>query len=190
MRNSVGSLYAGGIVQVEVFHMNPQPASLVRNLIVAAVCAVTAACGGHDIYRRAPEPAVTTVPPAPAVPPRSVGEQAAIIAVRQIGIPYRYGGSSRSGFDCSGLVQYAYSHAGKQIPRTTASQWRSLQAVDRDDLQTGDVLFFRIKGKVSHVGMYLGDGRFVHAPSTGREVTVAALDAPYYRKTFVRAGRP
>jgi len=121
---------------------------------------------------------------------RNAGEQAAIVAVRQLGVPYRYGGSTTQGFDCSGLVQYAYSQAGKSIPRTTASQWRSLQPVARDSLRVGDILFFNIEGKVSHVGLYLGSRRFVHAPSSGREVTIAELDSAYYRKTFVRGGRP
>ncbi|WP_197492978.1 C40 family peptidase [Woeseia oceani] len=119
-----------------------------------------------------------------------MGERAAVVAVRQVGMPYRYGGASRDGFDCSGLIQYAYKQAGVTVPRTTGSQWRGLRAIDRDDMQVGDVLFFRIRGRMSHVGMYLGDGRFVHAPSSGREVTIAALDSPFYQRAFIRAGRP
>jgi len=94
------------------------------------------------------------------------------------------------GFDCSGLVQYAYSKAGRQIPRTTSEQWRKLTPVNAERLRVGDLLFFRIDGSISHVGLYLGDRRFVHAPSTGREVTVADLDSAFYRKTFVRGARP
>ncbi len=120
----------------------------------------------------------------------NVGEQAAVVAVRQLGVPYRYGGSTSKGFDCSGLVQYAYSQAGKSIPRTTAAQWQRLQPVAASNLRVGDVLFFNIEGKVSHVGLYLGRRRFVHAPSSGREVTIAELDSAYYRKAFVRGGRP
>lgn len=120
----------------------------------------------------------------------SVGEQAAVVAVRQLGVPYRYGGSTTDGFDCSGLVQYAYAKAGRAIPRTTRAQWRSLQPVAVQNLRVGDLLFFDIDGKVSHVGLYLGSRRFVHAPSTGREVTIEELDSRYYRKTFVGAGRP
>ena len=120
----------------------------------------------------------------------SVGERAAVVAVRQLGVPYRYGGSTTGGFDCSGLVQYAYAQAGIAIPRTTRSQWRSLQPVAVQNLRVGDLLFFDIDGRVSHVGLYLGSRRFVHAPSTGREVTIEELDSGYYRKTFVRGGRP
>ncbi len=121
---------------------------------------------------------------------RDVGEQAAVVAVRQLGVPYRYGGSTTNGFDCSGLVHYAYSKAGKSIPRTTAGQWRNLQPVAANSLRVGDILFFNIEGKVSHVGLYLGSRRFIHAPSTGREVTIAELDSVYYRRAFVRGGRP
>lgn len=113
-----------------------------------------------------------------------------MIAVRQVGIPYRYGGASRDGFDCSGLVYYAYRRAGVSLPRTTRTLWDGLRPVARSEMRVGDVLFFRVSGKVSHVGLYLGQGRFVHAPQSGREVTVAALSTPFYRQAFIRAGRP
>lgn len=120
----------------------------------------------------------------------TIGEQAAVVAVRQLGVPYRYGGDGKNGFDCSGLVHYAYSKAGKAIPRTTSAQWRKLQPVAASNLQVGDVLFFNIGGKVGHVGLYLGSRRFVHAPSTGREVTIEELDSAFYRMAFIRGGRP
>jgi cell wall-associated NlpC family hydrolase len=119
-----------------------------------------------------------------------VGKQAAAVAVDQVGVPYRYGGSNPSGFDCSGLVQYSYSRAGKQLPRTTGQLWTSTRSVGRHELRTGDLLFFRIDGKMSHVGLYLGGQRFVHAPSSGRKVSVASLDSPFYDAAFTRAGRP
>lgn len=118
------------------------------------------------------------------------GERAAAIAVTQIGVPYRYGGSDTRGFDCSGLVHYAYRRSGMTIPRTTADLWRHATPVPRAELRTGDILFFDIDGKVSHVGLYLGDGRFVHAPSSGKAVAVANLGSGYYRRAFVRGGRP
>jgi len=148
------------------------------------LAALLAACGGHEAVRRLPPS------PEPVAAPRALNERAAVVAARQVGVPYRYGGMGRGGFDCSGLVHYAYREAGKAVPRTTATLWRSLSPVGRADLRIGDVLFFRIAGRISHVGLYLGDGRFVHAPSSGREVTVAALDAPFYREAFIRAGRP
>lgn len=136
-------------------------------------------------------PAPTIALPAPRQSAAdSPGEQAAIVAVRQIGVPYRYGGATPRGFDCSGLVQYAYQKAGVSLPRTTAQQWRDFSPVDKRDLRVGDVLFFNISGQISHVGLYLGQGRFVHAPSTGHEVTIAELAGSYYARRFVRGGRP
>jgi cell wall-associated NlpC family hydrolase len=120
----------------------------------------------------------------------ATASSAADYAVQQVGVPYRYGGSDTSGFDCSGLVHYSYARAGKSVPRTTDGLWRASDPVPTGDLRRGDVLFFRIEGKVSHVGIYLGGDRFVHAPSSGREVTVEKLDSPYYERSLVRAGRP
>lgn len=118
------------------------------------------------------------------------GHQAAAVALQQVGTPYRFGGATPHGFDCSGLVQYAYSRAGMRVPRTTGQLWAQLQPVPPRKMQPGDVLFFRIEGKMSHVGLYLGDSRFVHAPSTGQTVSVAMLDAPFYKASLIRAGRP
>ena len=127
--------------------------------------------------------------PSPDRPTSSLGERAAAVAVDQVGTRYRYGGDSPQGFDCSGLVHYAYGQAGLNVPRTTGQLWAAAANVDRDDLRTGDLLFFRIDGKMSHVGMYIGQRRFVHAPQSGRSVSVASLDAPFYRKALLRAGR-
>lgn len=120
----------------------------------------------------------------------SVGQQAASIAVHQVGLPYRYGGSAPTGFDCSGLVHYSYQRAGKAVARTTAQLWDSTSAIDRRDMRPGDVLFFRIEGKMSHVGIYIGDNRFVHAPSSGKSVSIESLSSDFYRSAFIRAGRP
>jgi len=147
---------------------------------------------GHEPVRRLPttDGSARTVYSIPKNERRTAGEQAAVVALRQIGVPYRYGGTTSQGFDCSGLVQFAYGIAGKRIPRTTSEQWRQLTPVNGNSMQIGDLLFFRIEGKISHVGLYLGDRQFVHAPSTGRHVTVAELDSDFYQQTFVRAARP
>lgn len=104
-------------------------------------------------------------------------------------MPYRFGGQAPSGFDCSGLVHYSYLHAGKPVPRTTRQLWNHTDAVSRSDLQRGDLLFFEIDGKMQHVGMYIGDDRFVHAPSSGKRVQVASLDWDFYSDALLRAGR-
>lgn len=128
--------------------------------------------------------------PVPIAQHQNTGERAAEIALSQVGVPYRYGGSTASGFDCSGLVQYSYQRAGKNVPRTTGQLWSSTSTIQRNELQAGDLLFFSFEGKMSHVGMYVGGGRFVHAPSSGKQVSVAKLGSSFYSAAFVRAGRP
>ena len=128
-------------------------------------------------------------PPVPDSSARSPGAQAAAVALDQVGVRYRYGGNGPQGFDCSGLVHYAYRQAGVSVPRTTGELWAAAADVDRNDLRAGDILFFRVEGKMSHVGMYLGERRFVHAPQSGQRVSVASLDAPFYRTALLRAGR-
>jgi len=110
----------------------------------------------------------------------------AALAMR--GEPYRYGGEAPGGFDCSGLVSYAAKQAGFRIPRTAEEQLQSGIPVKRDALQPGDLVFMRIPRKL-HVGIATGDGKFVHAPSTGGRVRVDPLDAQPYRDGFVAARR-
>lgn len=117
-------------------------------------------------------------------------QRALAIAVDMVGTPYRYGGTSPDGFDCSGLVYYAYSKVGIQTPRTTTAQYRQTKRVPVADLQPGDLVFFTLsRGSISHVGIYLGDGRFVHAPSSGKRVGYASLHNPYWRSRLSGAGR-
>lgn len=118
-----------------------------------------------------------------------VGSRAAVAAHRQVGAPYVYGGSSPRGFDCSGLVHFSYSEVGHAVPRTTSALWQAATPVDRGELRAGDILFFNVDGKMSHVGLYLGERHFVHAPSSGKFVSVETLDSPYYSRALLRAGR-
>lgn len=112
----------------------------------------------------------------------------AAVAVR--GRPYRLGANGPRAFDCSGLIQYAYRQAGIQIPRDTSRQFRQAHAVDPDDMREGDVIFFAIDGiRVSHVGLYAGDGRFLHSPSPGKRVSWANLDNDYWASRFAGVGR-
>lgn len=160
-------------------------------LLPLALALIMAGCGGQPPAHAPESPvAVERQLPRNDARPRSVGERAAVIAVRQVGVPYRYGGNTVSGFDCSGLVQYAYASVGKSLPRTTTDLWRQTRPVRVNALEVGDVLFFDIEGKIAHVGLYLGDRRFVHAPASGREVSIEELDSAFYRQAFVRGGRP
>lgn len=116
--------------------------------------------------------------------------RAARIASEQVGIRYKYGGATpNTGFDCSGLVQFAYQQAGQSVPRTSAAQYSASTRISLDEARPGDLLFFARWRKVNHVGIYIGDGMFVHAPSGGKHVTVGKMSNPYYQKHFVSAGR-
>ncbi len=120
-----------------------------------------------------------------------VGERAAQQALAMQGKPYRSGGNSPNGFDCSGLVQYSYGRAGARLPRSTEALWDVSRAVSPRQLQAGDLLFFTQEGKrYSHVALYLGKDRFVHAPSTGKRVSVANLSDPYWQRHFEGGRRP
>ncbi|HEX7053053.1 MAG TPA: C40 family peptidase [Burkholderiales bacterium] len=127
--------------------------------------------------------ASTPPSPAPSVSAKT-GARAAAQALKMVGKRYRYGGASPSqGFDCSGLVQYSYRQAGVKLPRSTAAQLRATRPIRRAELRRGDLIFFDEKsGPDSHVGIYLGDGTFVHAPSSGKKVRRDRLDSPYWRR--------
>ena len=118
------------------------------------------------------------------------GNQAAGYALTMIGKPYRYGGTSPSGFDCSGLVLYSYKNAGVALPHSTDRQRSMSRPVKVAQLRRGDLLFFNQEGKkYGHVGIYVGDGRFVHAPSSGKSVRSDRLDTPYWKKHLSEARR-
>jgi cell wall-associated NlpC family hydrolase len=128
---------------------------------------------------------------APKQPAADAGASAARHALEMQGKPYRYGGNSPRGFDCSGLVQYSYARASMHLPRSTEDQWASSRAVPRKEIRPGDLLFFHEEGKRnSHVAIYVGNNRFVHAPSSGKQVTTASLNDRYWSQHFAGARRP
>jgi cell wall-associated NlpC family hydrolase len=115
-------------------------------------------------------------------------QQVVRVASQQIGTPYRYGGNSRGGFDCSGLVQYTHREIGIEVPRTTRSQWKQARTPERDYLVPGDLLFFRMGTlKDRHVGIYEGNGLFIHAPSSGKRVSRSSLDNPFWQRRLLGA---
>jgi cell wall-associated NlpC family hydrolase len=153
-------------------------------LAIVCACLLAAAC---------------TTPRAPA-PPRTVSyptlspEQAGDIAIHALGLvgtPYRYGGNTPDGgFDCSGLIGYVYrSRAGLAPPRTVAQLGGFGEPIGMAELRTGDLVLFG-GGRPTHAGIYVGEGRFVHAPSTGGEVRMDRLAGVYWSRQIVSARRP
>ncbi len=121
----------------------------------------------------------------------SAAPQAIVCAIRQHGKRYRRGGSSpNTGFDCSGLTQYAFRQGnGTHIPRTAAAQYQAASKISRTAARPGDLVFFQTRGRhIGHVGIYLGNGKFVHAPRPGKAVTTEALSG-YWSKHLVGFGR-
>jgi cell wall-associated NlpC family hydrolase len=113
-----------------------------------------------------------------------------MVAAAMVGHPYRYGGNSPRGFDCSGLIEYSYRQAGVSLPRSVRDQRASVHVLDDGALRPGDLLFFDTRaGKSAHVGIYLGHGAFVHAPSSGKHVMRSNLSNPFWGERLVLAGR-
>lgn len=123
---------------------------------------------------------------------RPLGQAAARHARSMVGKSYRYGGATpSSGFDCSGLVVYSFGRAGRTgLPHSVARLDDLARPISIEKLEPGDLLFFRLQGrKTSHVGIYLGDQRFVHSPSSGKKVEVVSFDHVYWGPRIKRAGR-
>jgi len=112
-------------------------------------------------------------------------------ARKMLGHPYRWGGySPDKGFDCSGLIYYVYGQHGRSVPRTAEAQYAYARPVAFSQIRPGDLVFFRLyRNDVSHVGIYLGEYLFIHAPSTGKRVTYSSLRDAFWQTRFVGAGR-
>jgi cell wall-associated NlpC family hydrolase len=121
---------------------------------------------------------------------RNRGEALADFALRLRGSPYRYGGATLDGFDCSGLVFYSHRQLGLVVPRTSHDQAKEATDVKQGKLRRGDLVFFKVDSRrVNHVGIYIGERRFVHAPGAGKPVTINSLDDEFYTLRFSSAGR-
>ena len=158
----------------------PRRADPLRRLIAVAALLLASACTTHAPH--------TPDDPRQAVHHR--GQRIAQLALAQVGQPYRYGGDSREGFDCSGLTRFVHAQQSIVVPRTAHLQRAASKSLQRDELVAGDLVFFRmLSRKVDHVGVYVGDGRFVHAPRPGSDVAIAVLANPWFSRHFAGGGR-
>jgi peptidoglycan DL-endopeptidase CwlO len=148
--------------------------------LVAIVALISVAGCASGAARRSPE-----VAPTPRELNRSQSPVVAT-ALKHLGAPYARGGSSPAGFDCSGFVMFVYGRHGIALPHSAEAQFRLGTAVARDKLLPGDIVFF---DRLGHSGIYIGDGRFVHATKPGDVVQVSRLDESWYRRRWVGARR-
>ncbi|SEK84150.1 Cell wall-associated hydrolase, NlpC family [Pseudoxanthomonas sp. GM95] len=161
--------------------------------LVLGATLLLAGCGSErEAVRKPAPPASTRVWPTTQVGDPAAVNNVLMRALGLVGTPYRYGGNTPdAGFDCSGLVSYVYRDMlDLRLPRTS----RDLAQVQgpkiaEDRLAPADLVFFGTRGNVSHVGIYVGEGRFVHAPSTGGTVRLDHLDGPYWRDHYTGARR-
>lgn len=157
--------------------------------MLAALAAVTAGCAGPRVVEPAAA-APRTMTVEPRIADAALGGAIADVAMGMVGTRYLYGGTDPlKGFDCSGLVYYAYEQAGYRVPRTSQELFRAARKIAINDADPGDLMFFQDQTKLSHVGIYLGDGLFVHAPASGQKVAVGSLDSAYYQQHLVAVGR-
>lgn len=162
------------------------PAQALRVAVVATTAAAAAALSVLPAATAAPAPDAVSAPvtrdvdraatalPTAAASPAAARSSAVSTALAQLGKPYRWGASGPSAFDCSGLISYAFGKAGKDLPRSSRAQSKAGSAVPKSQLQPGDLVFFY--RPVSHVGIYIGGGKVVHASTSGEPVKISPVD--------------
>jgi peptidoglycan endopeptidase LytE len=179
-----------------------RPSSAADNVLSHESPAAAGYADGRGAFEPLPGPDSTPGPAGGRTPdewspraPRAAARTALVSRVRQtalgyIGVPYRWGGRTTAGVDCSGLVYAVYSPYVANLPRTSYEQWKVGVLVDRGDLDVGDLVFFNTDGSgASHVGIYIGEGQFVHPTEKAQRVVVDRLDAPYYLSHYIGARR-
>ena len=170
----------------------PAPPAFAAVLVVSLGVVLGLVLAGCSSSPPTPEPRTGTAIGAPEAgdqAPDPIRTQVVFTAMQMVGVPYQWGGATPEGFDCSGLVQYVFSSAGLRVPRTAAAQLDFSAPLTLENARAGDLLFFRDGGRTSHVAIYLGQGRFVHAPSSGGIVSLDSFGNAYWRMRFTRAGR-
>lgn len=172
--------------------MSPATQKVVKWPLLFILFTFVVACTGKQ-QPTGQESSITT-DQKPSISPEkaieSPGTQALDVARKMLGIPYRYGGTDPRGFDCSGLVRYAFNQSGVKLPRTSREIFRASQKINPQKIEPGDLVFFALSAnKISHVGIYAGQSRFIHSPSSGKGVSYASMANPYWQRRLIAAGR-
>ncbi|MDO4640138.1 MAG: C40 family peptidase [Neisseria sp.] len=167
---------------------------LCRAAALSAIALALSSCGVFSSSK----PKTHASKPSQAVKPVRItninqqegGRELILQSMDLVGTPYRWGGTTDTGFDCSGMIQYLYKNAlNVNLPRTSRQMAEASRSINPSKLKSGDLVFFNTSGRgISHVGLYIGNGEFIHAPSTGSTVRTERLDKPYYAKRLVKAG--
>jgi nlpC/P60 family protein len=169
---------------------------IIRTALTAAIILPLASCG---LFSGKHHPKTKTHTTARTVQPvrisnidRTQGSQELMLhSMGLIGTPYRWGGSSTAtGFDCSGMIQFVYKNAlDVSLPRTARDMAAASRKIPDNQLKAGDLVFFNTGGssQYSHVGLYIGNGEFIHAPSSGKTIKTEKLSSPYYAKHYLGA---
>jgi len=155
-------------------------------LLIVGACTAAPRFTGHP---RGDDAAVAKAVPESVLSGDSLGDDVVKRAAGYLGVPYRTGGTTSRGVDCSGLAYAVYGSIGIRLPRTSDDQARAGEPVDRSSLEPGDLVFFGSGHNVSHVGIYAGDGNFIHASTRARSVRFDRLDNKYFRKRYITARR-
>ncbi|MDG5468869.1 C40 family peptidase [Deltaproteobacteria bacterium IMCC39524] len=172
--------------------MSPAMQNVVKWPLLFILFTLVVACTGKQ-QPTGQESSITTnqkPSPSPEKAIESPGAHALDVARKLLGTPYRYGGTDPRGFDCSGLVRYAFNQSGVELPRTSREIFRASQRIDPQKIEPGDLVFFALSAnKISRVGIYAGQSRFIHSPSSGKGVSYASMANPYWQKRLIAAGR-
>jgi cell wall-associated NlpC family hydrolase len=172
------------------------PGQGLRQVALVSLLSLLAACASSPRREATYKPSQSQLANEPArAPENSIGTANDVLfrAMALVGTPYHWGGNTpESGFDCSGLVDYIYRNAANIMLPHSSRDMASINGVkvrSMDDLISGDLVFFGSRGDISHVGVYVGKGRFVHAPNSGGTVRLDDIDGPYWRDHFVYGKR-
>lgn len=175
---------------MEINEMDTPSVQKGQKLYLEADQTVISELQNNEILAKNMEEELKNIPKSDDFADKTIQEKLSLFANRLLNIPYKFGGNSILGIDCSAYVKKVYGLLGMDLPRTAREQFNEGEAIEKAELSIGDLVFFRTYASFpSHVGIYLGNNLFIHASSKGRKVKVDSLEAPYFVRRFIGAKR-